>query len=132
MSPSTTGALRPRDSHEASKLGLVEGLTITELANQLGTTVRALRYYEQIKILRPDRDGSNVRRYGSEARRWAELIVTLRQGGVPLAEILTAARSTNTIDLDQIAALLKARVVVAEKQICTLRNLLTSAETGLL
>ncbi len=109
----------------------VGGPTITELADLLNTTVRALRYYEQAQILRPDRDGANARRYGPKARDRAELIVALRGVGVPLSDIKTMTQGGGKLDQDAVTALLQAQVALAETQLSTLHRLLEASREGL-
>lgn len=70
-----------------------DGITITELAQHVGTTVSALRYYEQVDILKPDRTRGNARRYGPQMRFRAKLIVRLRRANVPMHCIVAATTS---------------------------------------
>ncbi|GAA5151654.1 MULTISPECIES: MerR family transcriptional regulator [Amycolatopsis] len=42
-------------------------MRIGELARRAGTTTRALRYYEEQGLLRPDRTGNGYREYGEDA-----------------------------------------------------------------
>jgi DNA-binding transcriptional MerR regulator len=63
-------------------------LTISQLADHVGVTVRAIRHYHQRGLLQePERDASGYRRY--DARAVVELIriKTLSDAGVPLARI---------------------------------------------
>lgn len=115
-----------------TKASSIDGMTITELADQLGTTVRALRYYEHVKLLRPDRNGGNARRYGADARARAELIVELRRVDVPMSEIKMLTQSEAGFDQGRIAAILQVRVAVVERQVQTLKRLLSAADSGLL
>ncbi len=62
-------------------------IRITELAASLGATPRALRYYEEIGLIRPQRTTAGVRTYGPECRRRLELIVALRRAGASLEQI---------------------------------------------
>jgi DNA-binding transcriptional MerR regulator len=63
------------------------GMGIKELAERLGTTHRALRYYEQVELIRPARNAQGARNYAPETRRELELIVTLRRTGHSVREI---------------------------------------------
>lgn len=63
------------------------GMGIKELAERLGTTHRALRYYEQVELIRPARNAQGARNYGPETRRELELIVTLRRTGHSVSDI---------------------------------------------
>ncbi|HTT50062.1 MAG TPA: MerR family transcriptional regulator [Streptosporangiaceae bacterium] len=63
-------------------------LTIGQLADYVGVTVRAIRHYHQRGLLpEPDRDASGYRRYGAQAVTDLIRIKTLSDAGVPLARI---------------------------------------------
>lgn len=63
-------------------------LTIGQLADYVGVTVRAVRHYHQRGLLpEPDRDVSGYRRYGAQAVTDLIRIKTLSDAGVPLARI---------------------------------------------
>lgn len=62
-------------------------LSIQEAAHQIGTTVRALRYYEAIGLLQPTRSDCNSRLYSSKTLAQARRIVALRFVGMTPAEI---------------------------------------------
>jgi DNA-binding transcriptional MerR regulator len=63
-------------------------LTIGQLADHVGVTVRAVRHYHQRGLLpEPDRDASGYRRYGAQAVVDLIRIKTLADAGVPLARI---------------------------------------------
>ena len=68
----------------------ISELTIGELAARSGVAPSALRYYEQLGLIRSERTGGNQRRYQrSELRRVAFIRVSA-QVGIPLAEIAAA------------------------------------------
>ena len=65
-------------------------LTIGQLADYVGVTVRAIRHYHQRGLLpEPERDASGYRRYGADAVVDLIRIKTLAAAGVPLARIKT-------------------------------------------
>jgi len=65
-------------------------LTIGQLADYVGVTVRAVRHYHQRGLLpEPERDASGYRRYGAQAVVDLIRIKTLADAGVPLARIET-------------------------------------------
>lgn len=71
-------------------------MAISEIAEQLGTTVRALRYYEDQGLLSPARNNGGVRRYTFADRSEAEFIVTLRMLGLSLNDIrMLQSKATN-------------------------------------
>lgn len=90
MSATLDHAVTRTAAFPPSRRKRTDGLTITELAARLTTTVRALRYYEEVGMLHPDRSGGNARCYGPPMRVRAAVIVALRGLGVPLKTIETA------------------------------------------
>lgn len=63
-------------------------LTIGQLAEYVGVTVRAVRHYHQRGLLaEPARDASGYRRYGAQAVLDLIRIKTLADAGVPLARV---------------------------------------------
>jgi DNA-binding transcriptional MerR regulator len=64
------------------------GIRIGELARQLGTTTKTLRFYEQTGLLPPPaRTGSAYRVYDAQAVRTARLVLELRRLGLALDEL---------------------------------------------
>ncbi|HTZ23132.1 MAG TPA: MerR family transcriptional regulator [Streptosporangiaceae bacterium] len=64
-----------------------ELLTIGEVAARTGVATSALRYYDQLGLVKPRRRAAGQRRYGPEAATTVAVILLLRQAGLPLAEI---------------------------------------------
>ncbi len=63
-------------------------LTISQLADYTGVTVRAVRHYHQRGLLpEPERDASGYRRYDADAVLELIRIKALADAGVPLARI---------------------------------------------
>jgi DNA-binding transcriptional MerR regulator len=63
-------------------------LTIGQLAEHCGVTVRAIRHYHRIGLLpEPERDASGYRRYGAKAVVSLIRIKVLAEAGVPLARV---------------------------------------------
>lgn len=61
-------------------------MTIGEVAREFGMTLRALRFYEAKRLIKPERHGA-VRLYGRHDRERIALILTGRRLGFTLAEI---------------------------------------------
>ncbi|MCH4269681.1 MAG: MerR family transcriptional regulator [Brevundimonas sp.] len=57
---------------------------LTQLAKDLGVSMRALRHYEELGLLEPIRSRGGVRRYSPEQRCLASEIVRLREFDLPL------------------------------------------------
>ncbi len=92
------------------------GCSISELADQLGTTVRALRHYEKLGLLQSPRTAGNWRVYGAQERARAEMIVVLRKAGVPIASIRKVIASEGN-GWAAIAALLQGRILEVRRQL---------------
>jgi len=63
------------------------GLTAAECARRTGLTVRALRVYERLKLLKPARSGKGWRLYGPEELIRLNTLVALKNFGLSLAQI---------------------------------------------
>ena len=75
-------------------------MLISELAGQTGTTPRALRYYEEQGLLRPDRRTSGYRDYDERAVRTVRHIQLLLSAGLgtnAIAEILACVPDGTTV-----------------------------------
>ena len=69
-------------------------LTIKQLADYVGVTVRAVRHYHARGLLpEPGRDASGYRRYGAQAVADLVRIKTLAEAGVPLSRVQTLLRA---------------------------------------
>ncbi|MFJ3582797.1 MerR family transcriptional regulator [Streptomyces sp. NPDC090127] len=65
--------------------------TVHQLAERAGISGRTLRHYHRIRLLEPDRVGSNgYRYYGPDAVARLQRILLLRDTGMPLADIAAA------------------------------------------
>jgi DNA-binding transcriptional MerR regulator len=63
-------------------------VTVKQLARMAGVTPRALRYYDQIGLLRPERVGENgYRYYGQESLLRLQQILLYRELELPLERI---------------------------------------------
>ncbi|MDQ6836781.1 MAG: MerR family transcriptional regulator [Actinomycetota bacterium] len=79
-------------------------LTIGQLANYVGVTVRAVRHYHKVGLLpEPARDSSGYRRYDADAVVDLIRIKTLSDAAVPLARIEEVLKAEPTQFSDAIA-----------------------------
>lgn len=68
----------------------MRGITIGQLANYAGVTIKAVRHYHQRGLLEePPRDSSGYRRYSAQHAIDLVKIKTLAEAGVPLAQVKT-------------------------------------------
>jgi MerR family transcriptional regulator, thiopeptide resistance regulator len=66
----------------------MQGWTVGQLARRTGITVRTLHHYDEVGLLTPSqRNGSGYRLYGEADVVRLQQILSLRQLGLPLAEI---------------------------------------------
>jgi len=68
-------------------MGTNSGMRITELAARIGTTPRAVRYYEEIGLVVPMRSEGQARVYNPEVRNRLQQIVRLRHLGMSTRDI---------------------------------------------
>src|SRR3954468_19644852 len=98
------------DGHRLS--AEVPVLTIKQLADYVGVTVRAVRHYHARGLLpEPERDGSGYRRYDATAVVELIRIRTLADAGVPLSrvqELLTADEAEFIAAIEDIDRRLRA------------------------
>ncbi len=101
---------------------------ISELAGSLGTTPRAIRFYEDKGLVRPQRVGSN-RCYGERERRRLGLVLRGKRLGLSLREI---ARWLTLYDAgaDAVAASPRLREDV-ERRVAQLEQQRVDVETTL-
>lgn len=95
-------------------------LTIGQLADYTGVTVRAIRHYHQRGLLpEPPRDSSGYRRYGAQAVLHLLRIKLLADAGVPLArieEVLNAEPDRFARLLQEIDATLREQIEAMERR----------------
>jgi len=122
----TVVPLPPRPARAAAPS---PAISIRELAARTGTTLRALRHYEDIGLLTAGRRPSGARCYDSEQRRRAALITRLRRLGMPTPDIdaaLTPAASGDQL----VTRFLSSEIAAAEARLRDLRAAMDELETG--
>jgi DNA-binding transcriptional MerR regulator len=108
------------------------GLAIQQVAHQTGLSIDTLRYYERIGLLEPvSRTESGHRRYTSRDLAWIDLLIRLRDTGMPLAQMVHFARLRRQGDvtlterrlmLEQHQHALEARMRVTEQHMAALQQ----------
>src|SRR5947209_3526573 len=69
------------------------GLTIQQVAQQTGLSIDTLRYYERIGLLETvGRAQNGHRRYTQHDLAWIDLLIRLRNTGMPRAEMVRFAQ----------------------------------------
>ena len=101
-------------------------ISIRELAARTGTTLRALRHYEDIGLLTAGRRSSGARCYDADQRRRATLIARLRRLGMPTPDIHAALSATD--EGRGVACFLNAELAAAAARIQDLRTALIELE----
>lgn len=92
--------------------------TITDLADEFGTTLRTLRFYEQRGLIRPEREG-NRRLYSAEDRARLALVQQGKRLGFTLGEIgamLAAREGSESLDLNRRTCLDQIRLLERQKR----------------
>ncbi len=94
-------------------------LTIQEVAKRTGLSIDTLRYYERIGLLEPvGRAQSGHRRYTQQDLDWIDLLIGLRNTGMPLAQMARLAQ----LRRQGFAATLTERRLIYEHYQRTLRQ----------
>lgn len=115
----------------------VKLLRIGELAKRSGKTVRALRYYEELELLRPcRRTRGGFRLYTPRELRRIEVISQLQELGLTLDQIAEIVRAwqglpRGVVGAERLRALLQQAHEGAHKKIDLLRGLAAEFETAL-
>lgn len=93
-------------------------LTIGQLADYAGVTVRAVRHYHAKGLLpEPERDHSGYRRYGADAVVALIRIRTLAEAGVPLARVRELLAADDAAFADAVADIdRRLRAEIRERQ----------------
>ncbi|MEM7118764.1 MAG: MerR family transcriptional regulator [Chloroflexota bacterium] len=67
--------------------------SISEISRETGLSIDTLRYYERIELLvNIDRNSSGHRAYNADDLGWLNLLVCLRETGMPIADMLCFAK----------------------------------------
>ncbi|MDP9070299.1 MAG: heavy metal-responsive transcriptional regulator [Actinomycetota bacterium] len=101
-------------------------LTVSKLADQVGTSPDTLRYYERIGLLpEPDRSASGYRLYGNEAVERVRFIKRAQRFGLRLEEIgeLLAIRQRGLCPCGRTRRLLEAKVAELDQEMAALAKL---------
>jgi DNA-binding transcriptional MerR regulator len=86
MSASPSTAARNKTAKAASTKSAAKSFTITELAAEFDVTPRAIRFYEDVGLLEPERAGRN-RVYSQRERTRLKLTLRGKRLGLSLQEI---------------------------------------------
>lgn len=89
-------------------------ISIGELARRTGVAVTALRYYDELGLVRPKTRASGQRRYTESAVRTVGLVLFLRDVGFSLAEVAELVTSRNRSP--RWSALVDRKLVVLAEQ----------------
>jgi DNA-binding transcriptional MerR regulator len=88
-------------------------LTIQQVAELTGLSIDTLRYYERAGLLEPIRRAPNGhRRYTQHDLSWIDLLIRLRETGMPLAQIVRFGQLRRMGDM----TLTERRIMLEEHQ----------------
>ncbi|MDP3673101.1 MAG: MerR family transcriptional regulator [Telluria sp.] len=98
-------------------------MRISELALRTGVSAHALRHYERLGLLQPDRTAGGYRDYAESARREVVFIAMSRKIGFSLkaiAQHLPAYRA-GQLGFDDMILAMQRRVAEIDREVATLR-----------
>lgn len=99
-------------------------MQISELAQQASVSVHALRHYERLGLIRPDRRANGYRDYPARMRREVVFIAMSRQLGFSLPQIALRLDEyrAGTLGIDDMVQALQERVDAIDQQIAALQS----------
>lgn len=100
-------------------------LDITEVSRMTGLTARALRFYEARGLLRPVRDSSGRRQYGTAQLETLHRIMAMKRAGLTLSQIQSMSAGPR-LDLHAIVAAQIQVLEAREREVAAARALLAS------
>jgi DNA-binding transcriptional MerR regulator len=97
-------------------------LKVGELARKTGKTVRALRLYEELGLLRPERSEGNFRLYGADQVARVYWITKLQDMGFSLAQIQSLVRTVESSStapgaMTSVREMFRARLATTRSQV---------------
>ncbi|HWG74459.1 MAG TPA: MerR family transcriptional regulator [Acidimicrobiales bacterium] len=104
----------------------MDGLTVSKLADQVGTSADALRYYERIGLLpEPERSAAGYRLYGNEAIERVRFIKRAQRFGLRLDDIggLIEVRERGMCPCGGTRRLLETRLAQLDDEMASLGSL---------
>jgi DNA-binding transcriptional MerR regulator len=102
---------------------------IARLAAMTGATLRALRHYEEVGLLRPVRTRSGGRLFTPRQCETAVLIVLLRRCDVPIAEIRDVIDAAGDPAV-RLRAALEAQAGMLDQRLRAIQEVLASTEAN--
>ncbi|MFJ3957189.1 MerR family transcriptional regulator [Arthrobacter sp. NPDC090010] len=111
---------------------MTETYSIGTVAERLGLTIDTLRYYERAGIVPPaHRDSGGRRRYGSNDLHLLEVLLHLRDTGMPLSTIAEFTRlvQSDPEGVPERLQLLRAHRAIITEQIARLNRSLAVVES---
>lgn len=104
------GAMAYDDPRPAQLRAVALHVKIGGVSRQLGLTPRALRLYEEMKLIEVERDSLGRRLYDRDARERLWWIAKLRTAGMPLSEIRCILDAPDTMRSHEAVSRLESRL----------------------
>ena len=122
----TTGHAKPSSALESQELRCVVMLKIGEVSARSGLSVKALRYYDDIGIVRPhQRTRSGYRLYNPDVLKHLAFVRSAQALGLSLGEIreVIAMRDRGEAPCSHVLALIQRRAEELDERIAELQGL---------
>ncbi len=90
---------------------MIKTYKISEISSITRLSIPTLRYYEDLGLLKPARNGNNYRVFTDKDLRWIEFISRAKATGMPLAKIIEYSKLREQGD-----ETVKERISILEQQ----------------
>jgi DNA-binding transcriptional MerR regulator len=110
----------------------LEALTVGQVAERFGVTVRTLHHYDQVGLLVPsERTSAGYRLYTAEDITRLQQVVVYRRLGFALEEIVVLLEDQAAADSDAVAGHLRRQRAVVLSRLDEMRDLVTAIDQAL-
>lgn len=109
-------------------LEYAETYTLSQLCRAFGLSARALRYYDERRLIEAQRDRLNRRVFGPAARERLEIICPLRRASVPLEMIADMLSGSDAVPAERVAEVLQDQLSALSRQVSVVQALVRQTQ----
>jgi len=126
-----TGIVQPGVNSKSSVFeGIFMNYSIGQFSQMMNLSVHTLRYYEQLKLILPNRKVNGHRFYSEDDAAWIQFIKRLKDTGMPIKEIQKYAnlRAKGDKTLGERMEMLKQHRTILTERINAMQEHLTNLD----